>query len=158
MSNSCDSMDYSPPGCQSMGFSRQKYWSGLPFPSPGGLPDLDGTHVCYIYLHWEVDSLPLMPPGQSTVRINLVKNDSSVHFTRNLRCLFLFVQTIRQIPNSKLNKNIIKLLLLSLALPIINPVLDAGIYHLQVGFLKIPFIMFMFKVRNDLHTATGGSC
>ena len=22
----------------SMGFSRQEYWSGLPFPSPGGLP------------------------------------------------------------------------------------------------------------------------
>ena len=29
-------------GCQaplSMGFSRQEYWSGLPFPSPGDLPD-----------------------------------------------------------------------------------------------------------------------
>ena len=24
---------------QSMGFSRQEYWSGLPFPSPGDLPD-----------------------------------------------------------------------------------------------------------------------
>ena len=24
----------------SMGFSRQEYWSGLPFPSPRGLPDL----------------------------------------------------------------------------------------------------------------------
>ena len=24
---------------QSMGFSRQEYWSGLPFPSPGGIPD-----------------------------------------------------------------------------------------------------------------------
>ena len=23
----------------SMGFSRQQYWSGLPFPSPGNLPD-----------------------------------------------------------------------------------------------------------------------
>ena len=23
----------------SMGFSRQVYWSGLPFPSPGDLPD-----------------------------------------------------------------------------------------------------------------------
>ena len=23
----------------SMGFSEQEYWSGLPFPSPGGLPD-----------------------------------------------------------------------------------------------------------------------
>ena len=23
----------------SMGFSKQEYWSGLPFPTPGGLPD-----------------------------------------------------------------------------------------------------------------------
>ena len=28
---------YQPP--PSMGFSRQGYWSGLPFPSPGGVPD-----------------------------------------------------------------------------------------------------------------------
>jgi len=36
----CDPMDSSlhqaPP---SMGFSRQEYWSGLPFPSPGNLPN-----------------------------------------------------------------------------------------------------------------------
>ena len=24
---------------KSMGFSRQEYWSGLPFPTPGDLPD-----------------------------------------------------------------------------------------------------------------------
>ena len=24
----------------SMGFSRQEYWSGLPYPTPGDLPDL----------------------------------------------------------------------------------------------------------------------
>ena len=24
---------------QSMGFPRQEYWSGLPFPTPGDLPD-----------------------------------------------------------------------------------------------------------------------
>ena len=35
----CDSMDYSPPGPLSMEFSRQKYWSGLPFPPPGTPPD-----------------------------------------------------------------------------------------------------------------------
>ena len=35
----CDLMDYSPPAPLSMGFSRQEYWSGLPFPSPGDLPD-----------------------------------------------------------------------------------------------------------------------
>ena len=27
------------PGPLSMGFSRQKYWPGLPLPSPGDLPD-----------------------------------------------------------------------------------------------------------------------
>ena len=35
----CDSMDYSPPAPLSMGFSRQEYWSGLPCPSPGDLPN-----------------------------------------------------------------------------------------------------------------------
>ena len=32
----------------SMEFSRQEYWSGLPFPSPGDLPDPDGTRVSCI--------------------------------------------------------------------------------------------------------------
>ena len=35
----CDPMNCSPPGFLSMEFSRQEYWSGLPFPSPEGLPD-----------------------------------------------------------------------------------------------------------------------
>ena len=30
----CDPIDGSPPGPQSLGFSRQEHWSGLPFPSP----------------------------------------------------------------------------------------------------------------------------
>ena len=29
----------------SMGFFKQEYWSGFPFPSPGGLPNLDQTYV-----------------------------------------------------------------------------------------------------------------
>ena len=35
----CDLLDCSPPGSSVHGFSRQEYWSGLPFPSPGDLPD-----------------------------------------------------------------------------------------------------------------------
>ena len=36
----CDPMDYiAHQGPLSMAFPRQKYWSGLPFPSPGDLPD-----------------------------------------------------------------------------------------------------------------------
>ena len=30
----CDPIDGSPPGSPVLGFSRQEYWSGLPFPSP----------------------------------------------------------------------------------------------------------------------------
>ena len=41
----------------SMGFPRQEYWSVLPFPSPGDLPD-PGIKL----LHWQVDSLPLGKP------------------------------------------------------------------------------------------------
>ena len=35
----CDLMDDSPPGSSVQGFPRQEYWCGLPFPSPGDLPD-----------------------------------------------------------------------------------------------------------------------
>ena len=35
----CDPVDGSLPGSSVIGFSRQEYWSGLPFPSPGHLPN-----------------------------------------------------------------------------------------------------------------------
>ena len=35
----CNPMDCSPPG-SSVGFPRQENWSGLPYSSPGDLPDL----------------------------------------------------------------------------------------------------------------------
>ena len=34
----CDPIDCSLQASPSMGFSRQEYWSGVPFPSPGDLP------------------------------------------------------------------------------------------------------------------------
>ena len=35
----CDTKDGSPPGSLSIEFPRQEYWSGLPFPTPGDLPN-----------------------------------------------------------------------------------------------------------------------
>ena len=43
-----------------MGFSRQEYWSGLPFPSPGDLPD-PGIEPGSPAL--QADSLLTEPPG-----------------------------------------------------------------------------------------------
>ena len=48
----------------SMGFSRQEYWSGLPFPSPGDLPDL-GIEAWSPAL--QEDSLPSEPLGKQKV-------------------------------------------------------------------------------------------
>ena len=47
----------------SLGFSRQKYWSGLPFPSPGDLPDPGNLHLLDL-LDWQAGFLPLVPPGK----------------------------------------------------------------------------------------------
>ena len=45
----------------SMGFSRQEYWSGLPFPSPGDLPD-PGIEPGSPAL--QADALTSEPPGK----------------------------------------------------------------------------------------------
>ena len=42
--------------------SRQEYWSGLPFPSPGDLPDTGIKRMSLCLWHWKVDSLPLQSP------------------------------------------------------------------------------------------------
>ena len=45
----------------SMGFSRQEYWSGLPFPSPGDLPDpgIESGSPAF-----QADALTSEPPGK----------------------------------------------------------------------------------------------
>ena len=45
-----------------MGFSRQEYWSGLPFRPPGDLPDSESEPGSPLL---QVDSLPTEPPGKS---------------------------------------------------------------------------------------------
>ena len=46
----------------SVGFPRQEYWSGLPFPSPGDLPD-SGIELGSPAL--QADALPSEPPGKT---------------------------------------------------------------------------------------------
>ena len=48
----------------SMGFSRQEYWSELPFPSPGDLPD-SGIEPRFPAL--QVDSLLSEPPRKPKI-------------------------------------------------------------------------------------------
>ena len=50
-----------PQALPSMGFSRQEYWSGVPFPSPGDLPD-PGIEPRSPAL--QADALTSEPPGK----------------------------------------------------------------------------------------------
>ena len=64
-------MDYSPP----CGLSRQEYWSGLPFPSPGHLPNPGTEHRSSA---GQVDSLPSRPLGKPiTVSTDLISTNLS---------------------------------------------------------------------------------
>ena len=47
----------------SMGFLRQKYWRGLPFPSSGGLPDPGIELTSPAFPACQEDSLPLYHLG-----------------------------------------------------------------------------------------------
>ena len=54
----------------SMGFSRQEYWSGLPFPSPGDLPD-PGIEPGSPALR--ADALTSEPPGKAKAAWPMLK-------------------------------------------------------------------------------------
>ena len=58
----CDPVDCRvQPGSSVHGILQAEYWSGLPCPLPGNLPD-PGIKPVFLYLlHWQADSLPLAP-------------------------------------------------------------------------------------------------
>ena len=95
--------------CLSMGFSRQEYWRGLPFPSPGDLPD-PGIEPGSPAL-W-ADALPSEPPGKHaclenptdrgawrttvhrSIRVQeLDTTEATLHESLN-HCLLLFIKPL----------------------------------------------------------------
>ena len=70
-------MDGSPPGSSVHGISRQ-YWSGLPFPSPGDLPN-PGIEPMSPAL--QADSLPMSHRGNLIPILHLRKTGSEMYIT-----------------------------------------------------------------------------
>ena len=69
-----------------MGFSSHGHWSGLPCPPPGDLP-APGTNLRLLrLLHWQADSLPLVPPEHQCTNIYLSARMLS-HFSRVQLCV-----------------------------------------------------------------------
>ena len=71
----------------SMGFFRQEYWSGLPFPFPGELPDpgiKPGSPVIW------ADALQSEPPGKPLYALSIIIKISYAHKTQDLK-IFGFI-------------------------------------------------------------------
>ena len=59
----------------SMGFSRQEYWSGLPFPSPGDLPD------------------PGIEPGSPALEADALTSELSGKHIYACICIYMFLRS-----------------------------------------------------------------
>ena len=69
----------------SVGFSRQEYWSGLPFPSPGDLPNPEiepGSSTL------QADALPSEPPGKPVDTMKSLKKWTCIY------CIYFFSPTV----------------------------------------------------------------
>jgi len=72
----------------SLGFSRQEYWTGLPFPSPGDLPD-PGIECTSPVSPALVDGFfTTEPPGKpKLLMVNLTQKDTClIHVTNQCEC------------------------------------------------------------------------
>ena len=70
-----------------MGFPGQEYWSGLPVPSPGGLPD-PGIEPWSPAL--QADSLLSEPPGKpgTLVKMRLIIRDKTDYVSVDIKFQF----------------------------------------------------------------------
>ena len=87
----------------SMGFSRQEYWSGLPFPFPGNLPDPGIEHRSP---GLQADSLLSEPPGKNLNRFIPCLNGllTNFHLRRkggSRRTVFLMLLLLKSIVSTE---------------------------------------------------------
>ena len=73
----------------SMGFPRQEYWSGSPFPSPGeSSQPRDG--ICICLMHWQAGSSPLRHQGSPKTCLVWINSFNFCLFEKVIICpLFL---------------------------------------------------------------------
>ena len=95
----CDPTDFNLPGSSVHGILQARILEWVAMPSSRGSSwPRDQTHISYIYLYWQVSSLPLAPPGKATGLIGIYcwtwfRRPSHQH---NLLafCLMLFLWTV----------------------------------------------------------------
>ena len=96
----------------SMGFPSQEYWNGLPFPSPGDLPDPKIKPISLVFFALQVDSLPTEPSGKSCFKyvyiyVNpnlLICRAGFLMFSYAVDCFDRLMEAMESSQNNNLNK------------------------------------------------------
>ena len=78
----------------SVGFLQQVYWSGLPFPSPGDLPDPGIEPASPVSPALQVDSFPPEPPTKPRYVVGALKAILFNHFTQYISSTALIYQAM----------------------------------------------------------------
>ena len=88
----------------SMGFSRQEYWSRLPFPIPGNLPDLG--YILFINLHFLIYKV-IMEKNEMCCACITTKNHQILHY-EVIKCKLSenSIFSLQPIPRSQLLTNL----------------------------------------------------
>ena len=86
ISNTFNATGWSPQAPLSMEFSRQEYWNGLPFPSPGDLSNTGSNPHLLSLLHWPSGYLSLAPPGKPSHSLRSLKLKYSSELYVDMAC------------------------------------------------------------------------
>ena len=70
-------MDCSPPDSSAHGFLQQEYWSELPCPPPGNLPNSGIEPMSPAFVHWQADSVPPSHLGSPMYHLYIEPNKYS---------------------------------------------------------------------------------
>ena len=82
-----------PQALLSMGFSRQKHWSRLPFPPPGNLPNAGIEPTCPVPPALQVDSL-LLSHWETQNNYTPIKKINYIHNNRGKRKWFMLTPNL----------------------------------------------------------------
>ena len=70
----CNPVDCSPPGYSAHGILQARILERVPFPPPGIFPTHRSSPCLLCLLHWQADSLLLVPPGKPSYIHGAFKN------------------------------------------------------------------------------------
>ena len=122
----CDPMDSRPPAPLFMGFPRQEYWSGLPFPPPGVLNPKIKSVSCIAGGFFTTE-----PPGKNSVDIAIIPFNRHPLSTGYFFSYFIEVWFIYNVVEQKLAQR-------------------DSVIHIYIFFFIIFFIMVYLRMFNIL--------